>query len=305
MCVYRERKEIDQCLDLNVETKELAGIWVCVAGSDPRRQVEPLGSEPEVFLPPTSHPAKLQESAGKGAASWPACPGPGYRGSFTEGAVRSLSLKLAEYKGQILGREPDRMSQGQLAMKSVNASRLAHRGWFLVSESPGFLSCLSSYQPKPAKDDHRPPTLQHDHYLVGRTSSSGHRALKRRLNSCLFSFFPLNGEKILINPGVRVTSGPNYSRIPRMRAPPATLGESGPQRFGKIHFPDSSSDSETSQTCTGKESRTGQAACRLPAFKPTEGQGQCFLGSKMQSGRPRLSKPGRRKASTLPEPCNH
>ncbi|TEA31509.1 hypothetical protein DBR06_SOUSAS9110027, partial [Sousa chinensis] len=82
-----------------MEPKTLEGIWVCAPSSDPGRRRGPFGTKPEVSLFRTPHLATLQQSAGPGAA-W----------------------------GQILKREPDHLSQKQLAMKSANAQRLAHQG---------------------------------------------------------------------------------------------------------------------------------------------------------------------------------
>ena len=53
---------------------------------------------------------------------------PSFQVSFTFEIMQIDSRFPPSLGGQILQREPDRLSQKQLAMKSANAPRLAHRG---------------------------------------------------------------------------------------------------------------------------------------------------------------------------------
>lgn len=98
VCV-QEREGIDLCLDLKMEPKELEGIWACASGPDPARLGGPLGAEPDVYPPRTSHPATLQESAGPDAARLTLLPqAPAAEKVFGQEAILSV-FKMSTIKG--------------------------------------------------------------------------------------------------------------------------------------------------------------------------------------------------------------
>ncbi|KAL4692360.1 hypothetical protein H8959_016170 [Pygathrix nigripes] len=125
---------------------------VVVWGQD-RPQSAPKPKTPilDLGLPPG--PAHRSGKGQVPRAAYPTRPAAASRQRHARPELTWASTSRRAARGQILEREPDLMSQKQLAMKSANAPRLAHQGWKPGAEGSGRVTAPGAERGRP------PPSL--------------------------------------------------------------------------------------------------------------------------------------------------